>query len=261
MIYEITSPIALGGTSAYYVIKSAEGFGSAGVEPVKWDRPGFHGIKVPRVMWRERIIRMVIGVVASDSATYEEKRRDLEAAFDFPRNGLSWLKFKTVGGLELQTQVQLNAQIQAPFQAGHITAGDFRIELIAEDPIFYSQAEHETDITFAVGSGALINSGNAPVYPTVRVHGNVLDPSIMNSLTGREISLSGVTIASGHYYDIDMLNETVEDETGTNRYNYVDNDDFFWLSPGSNTITLGGTPGGSGYQKVTFTYRDGYIGI
>jgi hypothetical protein len=261
MIYQISVPIALGGTSAYYVIKSAEGFGSAGVEPVKWDRPGFHGIKVPRAFWRERIIRLVIGVVASSSAIYEQKRRDLEAAFDFPRNGLSWLKFTTVGGLALQTQVQLNAQIQAPFQAGHITAGDFRIELIAEDPVLYSQTEKSTDITFLTGSGVVTNSGNAPVYPIVRVHGNVLNPSMMSSLIGRTVSLSGVTIASGHYYDIDMLNETVEDETGTNRYNYVNSDDFFWLASGSNTITLGGTRGSSGYRKITFSYRDGYLGI
>lgn len=261
MIYEITLPIALGGTSEYYIIKSAEGFGSAGVETVKWDRPGFHGIKVPRALWRERIIRLVIGVVAPDSATYEQKRRNLEAAFDFPRNGKTWLKFSTVGGLDLQTQVQLNAQIQAPLKAGYVTAGDFRIELIAEDPIFYSQTEKSTDITFADGSGAVDNDGNAPVYPTVRVHGNVLDPSITNSLTGRAVSLDGVTISAGHYYDIDMLNETVEDEAGSNKYNYVDSDDFFWLSPESNTITLGGTPGGSGYRKVTFTFRDGYLGI
>ena len=62
MIYEITAPIALGGTSEYYVIKSADGFGSAGVENVKWNRPGFDGIKVPKAFWRERIIRLVIGV-------------------------------------------------------------------------------------------------------------------------------------------------------------------------------------------------------
>jgi len=261
MIYEITAPIALGGTSEYYVIKSADGFGSAGVENVKWNRPGFDGIKVPKAFWRERIIRLVIGVKAPDSATYEEKRRDLQAAFDFPRNGLTWLKFKTVGGLELQTQVQLNAGIQAPLQAGHLTIGDFRIELVAEDPVFYSQDLTETDITFVAGEGTITNNGNAPVYPEVRIHGNVEDPSITNSNMDKTVSLSEVTIGAGHYYDLDMLNETVKDETGTNRYSYVDSDDFFWLATGSNTITLAGTPGGSGHRKVTFSFRDGYIGI
>jgi len=261
MLYEITAPIALGGTSEYYVIKSADGFGSASVENVKWDRPGFNGIKVPKALWRERIIRLVIGVKAPTSALYEEKRRDLQEAFDLPRNGLTWMKFKTVGGLELQTQVQLNAQIQAPLQAGHITIGDFRIELIAEDPIFYSQTEKETDVTFALGTGTVTNEGNAPVYPTVRVHGNVLNPSITNANTGRVVSFSGVTIGAGHYYDIDMLNEIVTDESGASKYSYISSDDFFWLEKGANTINLGGSAGSSGYRKVTFTFRDGYIGI
>ena len=54
MIANITSPLAIGQASDYYTLKEAEGFGSASVEVVKWDRPGFHGIKTPRAFWRER---------------------------------------------------------------------------------------------------------------------------------------------------------------------------------------------------------------
>lgn len=257
----ITAPIAMGLTSAYYTIKDAEGFGSGGVELVKWDRPGFHGAKTPRAFWRERIMRLVIGIRAANLATYEQKRRDLLEAFDLPRNGLTWLKFTTPGGLALQCKVQLNAQIQAPLRAGEVTIGEARIELVAEDPVFYSQTEKSIDITFAAGSGTLTNAGNAPIFPVARIHGNVEDPSIRNSGLGRTVSLAGITIPAGHYYDIDMLEETVKDEAGASRYSYVDADDFFWLSKGNNTIILGGTPGGSGYRKVTFTYRDGYLGI
>ena len=261
MIANITSPLAIGQASDYYTLKHAEGFGSGGVELVKWNRPGFHGVKTPRAFWRERIMRLIIGVRASDSATYEEKRRDLQEAFDFPRNGLTWLKFTTQGGLELQTRVQLNAPIQAPLVAGEVTIGEFRIELVAEDPVFYSQTEQEVDITFAAGSGTLTNNGNAPVYPTARIHGNVQNPSIQNSGLAYTVSLTGVTIAAGSYYDLDMLEETVEDENGINRYSYIDSDDFFWLAKGANYIVLAGTPGGSGDRKVTFTFRDGYLGI
>jgi len=58
-----------------------------------------------------------------------------------------------------------------------------------------------------------------------------------------------------------MLEETVEDESGVNRYSYVNSDDFFWLAKGANAIVLDGTAGGSGLRKITFTYRDGYLGI
>jgi len=261
MISNITAPIALGQATDNYVIRDASGFGSGGVEVVRWNRPGFHGIKTPRSFWRERIMRLVIGVRADNSATYEQKRRDLEEAFDLPRNGLTWLKFTTTGGLKLQTRVQLNASIQAPLRAGEVTIGEFRIELIAEDPIFYSQTEHNTDITFAAGSGTLTNSGNAPVFPEARIHGNVKNPSILSSGLARTVSLAGITIAAGHYYNINMLEEIVEDETEASKYSYVDTDDFFWLAKGNNTIVLGGTLGASGDRKVTFSYRDGYLGV
>ena len=261
MIENITAPLSIGQSSEYYTLRGAEGFGSGGVETVKWNRPGFHGVKTPRAFWRERIMRLLIGVRASSSAVYEQKRRELEAAFDLPRKGLSWLKFTTVGGLDLQTKVQLNAPIQAPLVAGEVTIGTFRIELIAEDPIFYSQTETETDITFVAGSGTISNGGNVPVFPSVKVHGNIEDASIENSGLNKTVSLSGITIAAGSYYDISMLDETVEDENGVSKYSYIDSDDFFWLTTGDNSIVLGGTSGSSGYRKVTFTYRNGYLGI
>lgn len=261
MISNITNPITIGQSSSYYTLVGAEGFGSGGIEVVKWNRPGFHGIKTPRAFWRERVMRMVINVRADTSATYESKRRELEAAFDFPRNGLTLLKFETTGGLSLQAYCQINAEIQAPLNAGEVTIGDFRIELIAEDPLFYSQTLTETDITFTAGSGVVTNGGNAPTYPTIRVHGNVTDPVITNSTLGRSVSLSGHTISAGHYIDIDMLNETIKDEAGLSIYPYVNSDDFFWLASGGNTIVISGTVGGSGYRKSTLSFRNAYLGV
>jgi hypothetical protein len=261
MIANITSPLSIGQASAYYTLKEAEGFGSAGVEVVKWDRPGFHGIKTPRAFWRERVMRLIIGVRSSTSADYETRRRALEAAFDFPRDGLTWLKFTTQGGLSLQTQVQLNAEIQAPLVSGEVTIGDFRIELIAEDPVFYSQTETATDIAFSAGSGTVTNSGNSAVYPVIRVHGAITDAVITNTTLGKTVSFTGLTISAGNYVDIDMLNETVLYNGITNYYSYISSDDFWWLAEGANTITISGTIGGSGNRKVTVTFRAGYVGI
>lgn len=261
MIANITAPLAIGQASDYYTLKEAEGFGSASVEVVKWDRPGFHGIKTPRAFWRERIMRLIIGVRSSTSADYETRRRALQAAFDTPRNGLTWLKFVTQGSLSLQTQVHLNSEIQAPLKGGEVTIGDFRIELIAEDPVLYSQTQSTPEITFAAGSGAVTNAGNAAVYPVVRVHGAVTDPVITNTTLGRTVSFTGLTIGAGHYIDIDMLNETITDDLGVNDYSYILLDDFWWLAEGSNTITISGTVGGSGDRKIVVTYRSGYIGI
>jgi hypothetical protein len=261
MIANITAPLTIGQSSSNYTLKEAEGFGSAGIEVVKWDRPGFHGVKTPRAFWRERIMRLIVGVRADTSANYETYRRALEAAFDFPRDGLTWLKFTTQGGLALQTQVQLNSGIQAPLVAGEVTIGDFRIELIAEDPLFYSQTLSTQNITFATGSGTITNSGNAPVYPTIRIYGSVTDPVITNYTLGKTVSFTGLTISAGDYIDINMLNETVVNQSGTNRYEYINSDDFWWLKEGGNLITISGSLGGSGERKITASYRNGYLGI
>ncbi|MCK5017158.1 MAG: phage tail family protein [Candidatus Peribacteraceae bacterium] len=261
MIANITTPIALGQATANYVIRDATGFGSGGVEVVKWNRPGFHGIKTPRSFWRERIMRLIIGVRADTSTAYETKRRDLQAAFDLPRDGLTTFKFVTQGGLELQCDVQLNAQIQSPLRAGEVTIGEFRIELIAEDPLFYSQTEDTDDITFVSGSGVVSNDGNAPVYPIIRIHGNVTDPVITNTTINKTVSFSGLAIGAGEYVDVDMLNETAVDQLGDSVFDTIDSDDFWTLAEGSNTITISGTLGGSGDRKITVIYRDGYIGI
>ena len=261
MIANITAPLAIGQSSNYYTLKEAEGFGSAGVEVIKWDRPGFHGAKTPRAFWRERIMRLIIGVRSSTSADYETRRRALQAAFDLPRDGLTWLKFTTQGSLALQTQVQLNAQIQAPLRGGEVTIGDFRIELIAEDPVFYSQTQTATDITFASGSGVVANAGNSPIYPVVRVHGAVTDPVITNTTLGKTVSFTGLTIPAGEYIDIDMLNETVINQASVSKYEFINSDDFWWLGEGNNTITISGSVGGSGNRKITVTFRAGYIGI
>ena len=261
MIANITLPIAIGQSSEYYTLREASGFGSAGVEVSRWNRPGFHGIKTPRAFWRERIMRLIVGIRAADSATYESKRRDLMAAFDLPRDGLTLLKFVTQGGLSLQCYVQLNAQIQAPFRAGEVTIGDARIELIAEDPLLYSQSLTTQDITFVAGSGNVNLGGKAPVYPTIRIHGNVTDPVITNTTLGKTVDFSGLTVPAGEYVDIDMLNETVSNQSGVSVYEYVDADDFWWLQEGNNAVTISATVGGSGYRKITVSHRVAYLGI
>jgi len=261
MIKNITAPLSIGQASANYTLKGASGFGSANVEVVKWNRPGFHGVKTPKSFWRERALRLIIGVRADSSATYETKRRDLEASFDTPHNGLTLLQFVTQGGLALQSYFQLSAPIQAPFNPGEVTIGNFRIELVAEDPVLYSQTETTTEITFTAGSGTVTNGGNSPVYPTVRIYGEVTNPGLVNTTLGLTLSFSGLTIAAGHYIEIDMLNETIKYDGSTNYYSYVNSDDFSWLKVGANAITVSGTVGSSGDRLVRFYHHNGYIGI
>ena len=254
--------ITIGQSSGNYKIREALGFGMADVEIVKHERPGYHGSKVPRALWRARTMRVLVGVKSSTISDYNIKRRALLAALDLPRDGLSTMLLTTTDDLDLQCDVQLAGKVDAPLLRGEVTIGNIWVPLISPDPNFYSQTEDDDDITFVAGSGVISNGGNAPVYPVIRVHGDVSGAiTITNTTLSRTVSFTGLSLATGEYMDIDMLNETVTKNDDTNLYSYINADDFWWLGEGNNTITISATVGGSGNRKITVTRRAGYIGI
>lgn len=255
--------LTMGQTSSYYTIKEAYGFDSADLEIVRFERPGFHGEKIPRAFWRARVMRLLIGIKSTTIADYNTKRRALLNAFDLPRSGLTTMQFTTTDDLDLQCDVQLAGKIDAPLLRGEVTmAREVWIPLIAEDPNLYSQTLSQDDITFAAGSGIVNNGGNTPTYPTIRVYGDVSGTiAITNTTLGATVSFSGLSLGAAEYMDIDMLDETVVKNNGDNLYEYIVSDDFWWLAEGDNTITISATVGGSGDRKITLSYRDTYVGV
>jgi len=265
MITNITiNGLTIGQSSSYYSIKRAEGFGSPDVSLVSFDRPGFHGSKIPRAFWRARSMRLLIGVKSTTKADYAARRRALFKAFDLPRDGLTTMQFTTEEALDLQCDVQLAGAIQASLLPGEVTLGEVWISIISPSSIFESQTLTETDITFAAGTGTINNTGDTPVFPEVRVLGALTaatDIILENNTVGRTVSLTGLALTDAEYSDIDMENETVIKTDLSNLYAYVDDDDFWWLDEGNNTINISGTVGGSGDKKITISYRIGYIGV
>lgn len=263
MINNLTiNGVTIGQSSSYYTLKEARGFGSGEVDTVRFERPGFHGSKVPRAYWRARTMRFLIGVKADSISTYAEKRRDLLEAFDLPRDGLTTMTFTTTDNLDLQCDVQLAGPIEAPLMPGEVTIGEVWVSLIAPNPLFQSQTLSEEDITFADGTGVINNTGNAPVFPEVTVYGDVSgDIEIENNTLGRTVSTTGLSLGSAEYMNIDMENETIVKNDAANLYEYINDDDFWWLTKGNNTINISATTGGSGDKKITVSYRVSYLGI
>ena len=255
--------VTIGQSSEYYSLREARGFGSGEVDFVRFERPGFHGSKVPRAFWRARVMRLLIGVKADSISTYAEKRRDLLEAFDLPRDGLTTMTFTTTDSLDLQCDVQLAGPIDAPLLPGEVTIGEMWVSLIAPDPLFKSQTLTETDITFAAGTGVINNTGGAPIFPSVKAYGDISGAITLENDTveGRVLSFTGLSLSSAEYVNIDMENETVLKNDLTNLYSYINSDDFWWLDKGNNTINISATEGGSGNKKITISYRIGYLGI
>jgi len=265
MIQDITiNGLTIGQSSSYYTIRRAEGFGSPDVDVVSYNRPGFHGGKIPRAYWRARSMRLLIGIKSTTASDYAQRRRALFKAFDLPRDGLSTMTFTTEEGLDLQCDIQMAGAIQASLLPGEVTIGEAWIPIVSPSALFYSQTLTETDITFADGTGTINNTGDAPVFPDVRVIGKILDTAdieIENNTNGRTVSLTGLALDTAEYADIDMENELVTKNDLTNLYSYIDSDDFWWLDEGNNTINISANTGASGDRKITVSYRLGYIGI
>jgi len=254
--------LSMGLSNANYTIREAQGFGTAEVEMVRYERPGFHGSKVPRAYFRARTMRLRIGIKSSTAADYASKRRALLKAFDLPRDGLTLMTFTTSEPLTLQCYVQLAGAVEAPLLAGEVTMGEVWVPLIAPDPLFYSQTLTETDIAFVAGTGTINNTGDAPVFPDVRAYGNISGAIVIqNNTLGHTLSFSGLELDDAEYVDINMEDETITKNDSSNQYAYVDSDDFWWLLEGNNVINLSATLGGGGNKKITISYRLGYLGI
>ena len=265
MISSLTiNGLTIGQSSSYYTLREAQGFGTSDVEVVRYDRPGFHGSKVPRAYFRARTMRLRIGIKSTTVADYAARRRALLKAFDLPRDGLSTMTFTTSEPLSLQCDVQLAGSVEAPLLAGEVTMGEVWVPLIAPDPLFYSQSLMETDITFAAGTGTINNTGDAPIFPSVRMYGNLdsgADILLENNSLGRTLSFTGLFLDDAEYIDINMEDETTIKNDSSNQYAYIDSDDFWWLQEGNNVINLSATLGGGGERKITISYRLGYLGI
>lgn len=265
------------GAGTQYTITAADGFASPQVDFNKYPLGGKNGIRVNKTLWRERVLRLEIGVRADTPINYETLRSNLIQAFDLPTLGESTFYFTTLGGRQLQCDVLLNAPIDAPFIRGQITVGKFRVELLVQDSFFYGQTLNSTIInppttggttlpttlpfsfSLSGGSSIIVNNGNGVMYPVVRIYGDSTNAHLSNSTTGQEFSIQ-TNIPAGVYVEIDMLEQSAIGSDGLNYLEYFEGD-FFYLKPNSNTLNYSSDSGaGSGTYAQVF-YRDAVTGI
>lgn len=115
----------------------------------------------------------------------------------------------------------------------------------------FTMANNPSQLTAVIN-----NAGNAEYYPTIRVHAPLDTFTISNATTGKSFSFDD-SLTSSDYVDLDFYNRTAIKNGTTNVLADVSGT-WWWLDPGSNTITLS-TVSGNGYAVVT--HRSAYRGI
>lgn len=258
MIANITINGLTIGSGTNYPIVSAKGFGSADVRTSQYNIPSRHRAEVPRAFYGARKMLLEVGMIGGTQSAYETLRDNLLKAFDLPVRGKTTMQITTTTGRAIQIVVQLRMPVEADHEPGRLTTGKAIIDLIAPDPVFYSQTSYSETITS--GNKTLQNGGNARVYPQrMLFYGAIGDPYANNYDMGEILAYIG-TISNTTYVEIDPFEETALLMAGGNNVLHTVDGDFIQLNTGGNVINWSGDSP-SGNQKLVIHWRYGWLNI
>lgn len=111
----------------------------------------------------------------------------------------------------------------------------------------------------ATGLASLTVGGDIETYPVVRIFGQCASPKIVNFTTGQSVSLPGLSIGTGQFVDVDMLNQTVKLNGVTSVISNLDvvNSTFWSLPVGANSVKLIAS-GFDSNAKATITWANAW---
>jgi hypothetical protein len=215
-------------------------------------------------------------VVGNSQADFQTQRDQLQRDLDIT-SGEVPINITLVNGRQLTINAILIALDFSP-KPGELTATQFNASFDASFPFLVSQTENSQNINLATGGGGkvppdtmpmalapdsgganfIINNGNAPYYPFVRITGPVLNPSLRNNTSGKVVRFA-VNLAAGEYIDIDFKRKTIFDNQGRNQYSSKSGD-WWFLQPGTSEIRfLADSYDASAVANIKF--RDSFLGI
>lgn len=269
--------ITIGTYVSGYLIKKLAGFDFPQVRVGVIDRGNYHGARFSNAYYGRRVMSVDGEIIGSSPEDYELKRRAMEEALCL-YDGVKQLNITTKSGLLLKADVVVNSQFEAPYEAGKAIRGEFRIELVAPYPFLKSLDENNEEILILNSGGGAIpmaipfslalgsevsepieNLGNGHAFPTVRIHGTIENPSLINQTSGKTLSITYDLATDGDYIDLDFYNRTALLNGTTNVMQYVSGE-WWTLAPGENSIKLTVASAGSA-AKAAFEWNDSYLGV
>lgn len=120
-----------------------------------------------------------------------------------------------------------------------------------------------------LGTVTAVNGGHTYLYPLITIRGPIINPILTNTVTGKIIDLTGVTLGSGDVYTIDLTSgdKTIADADGNNRMTAMVTPSqlaAWYLAPapiaggGTNTIRVQGGDTSTATQ-IQLTYTNEYM--
>lgn len=274
---------------SFYLLEH-EGFGMPAFHRLEERGPLQHGVTDRGYRLDARTINLVLGVRGDDLYDFYTKRRNILELFR-PSDTIGTLRFEQgdivrqidgylIGGLEYS-----DADREYLFQK---TA----ISIKCPDPTWYDPDMVYLDFTVGGGDdtmeiplaipmtvgGSVINSstgisyaGSVRSFPIINITGPITNCVITNETTGDKLDFTGVTIAGGDTYTIDLRYgyKTVVDSSDVNRISHLtsDSDLSTWcLEPdptvggGYNSIRVSGT-NATEATSINIRYYEKYIGV
>lgn len=240
--------------------------------------PSYRGARYP-------VLSGVIKATEGSAATFLSRRRQYEdqlrAYTDSILREDGTLRFTPSGAAERRLTVRL---LDAVDIQGAGPLKNWQVSFQAGDPLIYASAQSQVDtgtigapsgtetfpfgypagfgVTSSAVAGVAVNAGTAPTWPVFQVYGPASSPAVQIAETGESFVLMGLTIASGHYVEVDVRANTVtlDGDPEQSLVSYLDPGTARLpkLGVGTNTINFyGGTVASA--AKVRTIWHDGYV--
>lgn len=216
---------------------------------------------------------------------YCDNYNDTRTAFNLLKNafniGKSYLTVFSDRRLEVQ-----KSSFTSSYEDQDLRRIRWEAQLVSDDYGFedVDPTEDENVISASPQTDVVVNTGNLETRPVIRITAgaNTIASGLrVDNLTSGKYFIFNEAISAGTYLEIDTVNLTVVNNSGTNKVNYFSGD-FFELEAGNNSIqwtgttsqgTIGIEAGDSillengdqlaaeGDTKIKFTFRGKYDGV
>lgn len=231
---------------------------------------GDQGMYVTSTLQGGRNISMS-GALRGDGGSFQTKRQDFIAATMNQRDTTGTVVPRLLKITDLDGRLYQLEVVRRNLDFDHETPAfaNYLLQLLAPDPLIYSQTETTATVSLPTGGGFIVpaivpidfdsssggmatvtNAGNAITKPTIEFYGPLINPVIANDATGSRIGLN-LTLVAGDVVVLNHKLRTAVQGGSTNRMGSVMSGVNWWgLVPGDNPIRLSSDSPDTGYAIV-----------